>query len=107
MRSFDAIGTANRIRSAAVISKTTRITIETEALMIVHRGRTVVTWCPKCKAEVEAMLLDVDTAAAELLRGLPGGTPHIWTTREGKVQLCLPSLTIIEPIGSSNLPQLG
>ena len=33
-----------------MVVKTTRITIETESLLVVHRGKTIVTWCPACGA---------------------------------------------------------
>ena len=41
-----------------MVVKTTRITIETESLLVVRRGKTIVTWCPACCAEAEAMTLD-------------------------------------------------
>ena len=44
----------------AVVVKTTRITIETESLLVVRRGKTIVTWCPACCAEVEAMTIEGD-----------------------------------------------
>jgi hypothetical protein len=72
--------------------RTTKITIETEGLLIVRQTRTVVTWCPGCEAEVEAVVLGEDTPAAELLGGLPTGTLHIWSPPEGPARICLPSL---------------
>src|ERR1035441_7203004 len=41
-----------------MVVKTTRITIETESLLVVRRGKTIVTWCPACCAEAEAMTLE-------------------------------------------------
>jgi hypothetical protein len=70
----------------------TKITIETEGLLVVRQGRTAVTWCTGCQAEVEVMLLDDDTAVAQLLGGLPAGTVHMWNPSEGPVQICLPSM---------------
>jgi hypothetical protein len=70
--------------------RTTRITIETEGLLVVRQARTVVSWCPGCQAEVEVVLLGEDTA--RLLNGLPTGTLHIWSPSEGPVQVCLSSL---------------
>ena len=43
-----------------MVVKTTRITIETESLLVVHRGKTIVTWCPACCADAEAMTLEGD-----------------------------------------------
>ena len=31
-----------------MVAKTTRITIETESLLVVRRGKTIVAWCPVC-----------------------------------------------------------
>lgn len=70
--------------------RTTKITIETEGLLVVHQARTMVSWCPGCQAEVDIVLLDEGTA--QLLNGLPTGTLHIWSPPEGAVRLCLPSL---------------
>ena len=72
--------------------RTTRITIETEGLLVARQARTVVAWCPGCQAEVEVMLLDEDDPAAQLLAGLPTGTVHLWVPPEGSAQICLPSL---------------
>ena len=70
--------------------RTTKITIETEGLLVVRQARTVVDWCPGCQAEVDVVLLGEDTA--QLLNGLPTGTLHIWSPPEGPVRICLPSL---------------
>ena len=75
-----------------MVVRTTKITIETEGLFIVRQARTVVSWCPGCEAEVETMLLDEDTPAAQLLGGPPTGTLHIWSPAEGAARVCLPSL---------------
>lgn len=72
--------------------RTTKISIETEGLLVVRQARTVVTWCPGCQAEVEVMLLEEDNPAAQLLSGLPAGTLHLWAPPEGPAQICLPSL---------------
>jgi hypothetical protein len=80
----------NRKSGEAMAVRTTRITIETEGLLVVSQARTVVGWCPGCQAEVEVVLLGEDTA--QLLRGLPTGTLHIWSPTEGPVRICLPSL---------------
>jgi hypothetical protein len=73
-----------------MVVRATKITIETEGLLVIHRARTVVSWCPGCQAEVDVVLLGEDTA--QLLSGLPTGTLHIWSPPEGPVQICLPSL---------------
>ncbi len=70
--------------------RTTKITIETEGLLVMSQGRTMLTWCPGCQAEVEVVVLGEDTA--QLLSGLPAGTLHMWTPPEGPVRICLRSL---------------
>jgi hypothetical protein len=67
--------------------KTTKITIESEGLLVIRQARTVVAWCPACQAEVEVVLVGEDTA--QLLRGLPAGGLHMWSPREGPVHICL------------------
>jgi hypothetical protein len=70
--------------------RTTKITIETEGLLVIRQARTVVTWCPDCQDEVEAVLLDEGTA--QVLSGLPTGALHICSPPEGLVLICLRSL---------------
>lgn len=74
-----------------MITRTTKITIETEGLVVVRQGRTVVTWCPACQAEVEVMLCE-DTSVAQLLGGIPAGSLHVWRPEGSSTQICLPSL---------------
>ena len=80
----------NRKSGEAMAVRTTKITIETEGLLVIRQARTVMTWCPGCQAEVDVVLLGEDTA--QLLNGLPTGTLHIWSPPEGPVRICLPSL---------------
>jgi hypothetical protein len=80
----------NRKSGEAMAVRTTKITIETEGLLVVRQARTVVCWCPGCQAEVDVVLLGEDTA--QLLNRLPTGTLHIWSPSEGPVRICLPSL---------------
>ena len=74
--------------------KTTRITIETESLMIVRRGKTIVTWSPVCCAEAEAMTLEGDS----LGEGIPSALfsrlarsrqAPFWNPDSGPTQICL------------------
>jgi hypothetical protein len=74
-----------------MITKTTKITIETEAMLVVRQGRTVVTWCPKCQAEVEVMLCE-DTSLVHLLGGVRAGSLHVWRPEDSSTRICLPSL---------------
>jgi hypothetical protein len=85
-----------RSERAAVV-KTTRITIETESLLVVRRGKTIVTWCPACCAEVEAMSVEDDGLGEGIpfvvfRQWLATGRLHFWGPDGGPVQVCLPSL---------------
>jgi hypothetical protein len=80
-----------------MVVKTTRITIETESLLIVRRGKTIVTWCPVCCAEAEAMTLEGDSLGEDipsaLLRDwLAAGKLHLWNPDGGLARICLTSL---------------
>ena len=80
-----------------MVVKTTRITIETESLLVIRSCKTIVTWCPACCAEVEAMTVEGDSLGEEipsaLLREwLAAGKLHFWGPDGGPVQMCLPSL---------------
>ncbi len=74
-----------------MITRTTKITIETEGVLVVRQGRTVITWCPECKAEVEAMLCD-DAFLVQLLAGIRAGSLHVWRSADSTTQICLPSV---------------
>jgi hypothetical protein len=91
MHSFNAARTGRPTLSPAMITRTTKITIETEGMLVVRQGRTVVTWCPKCQAEVEVMLCD-DSSITQLLGGIHAGSLHVWRPAGSSTQICLPSL---------------
>jgi hypothetical protein len=97
MRAIEAAGAAMGQSERAVVVKTTRITIETESLLVVRRGKTIVTSCPVCCAEVEAMTVEGDRLgegipSALFREWLATGKLHFWGPEEGPVQICLPSL---------------
>jgi|SRR5208282_1337379 len=80
-----------------MLVKTTRITIETESLLFARRCKTIVTWCPICCAEAEAMTLEGDSLAEDihstLLRDwLAAGKLHLWSADGGPDRICLTSL---------------
>jgi len=79
------------------VVKTTRITIETDSLLVVYRGRTFVAWCPVCCADVEAMTLEGNSLGEDipstLLRDwLAAGKLHLWSPDGGPARICLTSL---------------
>jgi hypothetical protein len=97
MRAIEVAGVAMERSERAALVRTTRITIETESVLVVRRGKTIVTWCPVCCAEVEAMAV-VDGSLGEgipsvvLRQWLAAGKLHFWGPDGGPVQICLPSL---------------
>jgi len=93
-----------------MVVKTTKITIETESLVVVHRGKTIVTWCPVCCAEREAMTLEGDSLGEDfpstLLRDLlAAGKLHLWNSDGGPDRICLISLLrCFETLDALGLP---
>ena len=97
MRPLEAAAGATGRSGRAVVVKTTKIKIETESLLVIRRKKTIVTWCPVCNAEVEAMTLEGDDPGEDipsaLLRDwLAAGKLHFWSPDGGPAQICLPSL---------------
>ena len=88
-----------------MITRTTKITIETEGMLIVRQGRTVAAWCPECHAEVEVMLCD-DTSLAQLLGGMRAGSLHVWRPAGSSTQICLPSLLQVSQSSEVQQPQI-
>jgi hypothetical protein len=81
----------------AVAVKTTRITIETETLMIVRRAKTALGWCPDCHAEVDVITLENDNlaepvTAAQIQEWLATGKLHLWQAPNGATRICVTSL---------------
>jgi hypothetical protein len=75
----------------------TRITIETETLLVIRRAKPILAWCPDCRAEVDVITLDSDTlaepiTAAEFQEWLGSSKLHFWSTADGQDQICLASL---------------
>lgn len=80
-----------------MVLRTTRITVETDTLLIVRRARATVAWCPQCSARVDIITFDPDSLAepatsAELERWINTGKLHLWHSSEGTVQVCVNSL---------------
>jgi probable HAF family extracellular repeat protein len=83
--------------SGPMVLKTTRITVETDTLMVIRRAKAVFAWCPDCHAEVNAITLDSDgvtqaATAAHLQRWLETGKLHFWQQANEAAQICVPSL---------------
>jgi hypothetical protein len=80
-----------------VTAKTTRITVETETLLIIRRAKAVLAWCPGCHDEVDVITLDNDSlaepiTAAQIQEWLGTSKLHSWRTANGLAQICLTSL---------------
>jgi hypothetical protein len=81
----------------SVTVRTTRITIETETLLVIRRAKAELVWCPGCLAEVEVIPLDNDSlsepvTAAQIRQWLATSKLHYWQTASGPAQICLTSL---------------
>ncbi len=81
----------------AMVLKTTRITVETDTLMVIRRAKAIPAWCPDCRAEVDAIALGSDSlaeaaTAAQLQEWLDTGKLHFWQPTDGPAQVCVPSL---------------
>lgn len=81
----------------SMMTKTTRITVETETRLIIRRAKAISAWCPVCRAEVDVIALDSDTladsiTAAQIQEWLGRNQLHFWQTALGPTQICLISL---------------
>lgn len=80
-------------RAGAV--RATRITVETETLVLVRRAKAVLAWCPDCRAEVDVIALDKLTepvTAAQIHEWFGANDLHFWQMAEGSVRICVKSL---------------
>jgi len=86
----------------------TRITVETETLLVVRQSKAALAWCPECGAEVNAIALD---SVRQMLAGtsrqerLGSGKVHSWQAANGPVQICVPSL--LHYFDSAEVPKPG
>jgi hypothetical protein len=81
----------------AVAVKTTRITVETETLIIVRHAKAAMCWCPGCRAEVDVVTLDSDSliepaTAAQIRQWQATGKLHLSQSANGLIQICVSSL---------------
>lgn len=82
---------------AGSVAKQTKITIETDSLLILRGRNSRRTWCPKCEAEREMIALEnlgvisnLDRRALE--EWLNSGKLHRVETADGSEMICLNSL---------------
>ena len=77
--------------------RTTRITVETELLVVIRRAKAVPAWCPECLDNVETITLDAESltepaTAAQIQEWLATGKLHLWQPVNGCAQICVTSL---------------
>ena len=77
--------------------KTTRITVETERMLIIRRAEQAAGWCDLCRRQGEFILIDnaalTDPAAAfQINAWLQTGKLHMWKEENGPARICLASL---------------
>jgi hypothetical protein len=90
---FDHAQQAGR---AEIMAKQTRITIETDSLLIVRAGNTSRGWCPQCGAEGEMVALANAGIVSNLERSaieewLNSGDLHRLAAPDGSPLICLKS----------------
>ena len=79
----------------AVAVKATRITVETETMLIVRRAKAALAWCPSCHAEVDVITLDnvpEPVTVAHIHEWFGTSKLHFWQMPEGPVGICVKSL---------------
>jgi hypothetical protein len=79
------------------MSKQTKITIETESLLILRGRNSSRTWCPQCAAEAEVIALEEVGVISNLDRSafeewVNSGELHRSETPNGSTLICLKSL---------------
>ena len=88
---------AKRFTKDSLMAKQTKITIETDSLLILRRGNSTRAWCPRCAAEGEMIAL-VKTG---MISGLQEPLLEEWLnsedlhrseTADGSLLICLNSL---------------
>lgn len=82
------------------MARQTRITIETDSLLILHGRSSLRAWCSVCAAEVESIAMErtgvisnLDQAALE--EWLNSRELHRLETTDGSAQICLNSLVAL------------
>jgi hypothetical protein len=79
------------------MTKTTRVTVETETQLVIRRAKAISAWCPGCRAEVDVIVLDNDNlagsiTAAQIQELLGTNKLHFWQTANEPTRICLISL---------------
>jgi len=90
---YHEMGLLDDRRQLLAVKRTTRITIETEQLLVIRRRSSVRAWCEQCAAEVDLVPIE---DAAELAQVDVGTIQHLlngerfhWSQSGGLVRICL------------------
>lgn len=86
-----------RQAGAKVMAKHTRITIETDSLLVLRGRRLLRAWCPVCSAEVEMIPLDgvgvvSNLTPPEVLAWMESEELHRTLAADGAALICLNSM---------------
>jgi len=86
-----------RFRKDSLMAKQTKITIETDSLLILQRGHSTRAWCPRCAAEGEMIPLEKTGRISGLQKSLleewlNSEDLHRSETADGSLLICLNSL---------------
>jgi probable HAF family extracellular repeat protein len=97
MRPYGAVAEVTNVVERTMVLKTTRITVETDTLMVIRRAKAILAWCPDCRAQVNVIALGSDSLAepatpTQLQHWLDTGKLHLWQQADGPAQICVPSL---------------
>ena len=79
------------------MARQTKITVETDSLLVVRGGRSVRAWCPECGAEVEMLPLDgvgviSNLTPVDVEAWIQSDDLHHTKTTDGAPLICLNSM---------------
>jgi tRNA nucleotidyltransferase/poly(A) polymerase len=97
MRPFEAHAEAMDKTEQPVTTRTTRITVETETLLVIRRAKAALAWCVDCGAEVNVITIENHNLAesitvAQIREWRNTGKLHLWQAPHGSAQICVTSL---------------
>src|ERR1700758_213055 len=84
-------GFAGQMR-ATIMAKRTKITIETDSLLVLRRRRTLRAWCPQCAAESEMIPIEGVKVISKVESWVESESIHRSQAPDGAPLICLNSL---------------
>jgi hypothetical protein len=99
---------AKGLMTMVTVHRRVEITVESDGVMIVRRGRSRRGWCGQCGREVEALQLSPSGAPATgsravLRRSAESQGWHVFEDTDGSLMVCLNSVESNEGIGGGAL----